>query len=106
MTELEVLVGELLTVDGAATGTLSLSVSFTRLDVNEYLTRTYVAAGEVTTLKHELGDDTVEARALVTFTRGFLAELTEVASGPGDDAVEEVEDDTASLGCRKRQSAN
>ena len=25
----------------------------------------YVAAGEVTTLKHELGDDTVEAGALV-----------------------------------------
>ena len=26
---------------------------------------TYVAAGEVTTLKHELGDDAVERRALV-----------------------------------------
>ena len=26
---------------------------------------TYVAAGEVTTLEHELGDDTVEGRALV-----------------------------------------
>jgi hypothetical protein len=26
---------------------------------------TYVAAGEVTTLKHKLGDDTVERRALV-----------------------------------------
>jgi hypothetical protein len=26
---------------------------------------TYVAAGEVTTLKHELGNDTVEGRALV-----------------------------------------
>lgn len=48
----------------------------------------------------------MEARALVTLTGGSLAELTEVGSGLGDDAVEEVEDDAASLGCRKRQSAN
>ena len=63
--------------------------------------RTHVAAGEVTALKHELGDDTVEARALVTLTRGGLAEPTEVLSGLGDDAIEEVEGDAASLGCRK-----
>lgn len=67
--------------------------------------RTHVAAGEVTALKHELGDDTVEARALVALTRGGHAELTEVLSGLGDNVVEEVEDDAASLGCRKIQSA-
>lgn len=43
----------------------------------------------------------MEARALVTLTRGGLAELTEVLSGLGDDAIEEVEDDAASLGCKK-----
>jgi hypothetical protein len=74
----EVLIGELLTVDGATTGT--------------------VVAGEVTTLEHELGDDTVEGRALVTLTLGLGAELTEVAGGLGDVLLEEVEDDTARLG--------
>ena len=48
----------------------------------------------------------MEGRALVTLAGGSLAELTEVVSSLGDDAVEEVEDDAASLGCRKRQSAN
>jgi hypothetical protein len=74
----EVLIGELLTVDGATTST--------------------VVAGEVTTLEHELGDDTVEGRALVTLTLGKLAELTEVLSSLGDVLLEEVEDDTARLG--------
>lgn len=55
-------------------------------------------AGEVTTLEHELGDDTVEGRALVTLTLGKLAELTEVLSSLGDVLLEEVEDDTARLG--------
>lgn len=55
-------------------------------------------AGEVTTLEHELGDDTVEGRALVTLTLGLGAELTEVAGGLGDVLLEEVEDDTARLG--------
>lgn len=45
----------------------------------------------------------MERRALVTLALGSLAELTEVAGGLGDDAVEEVEDDAASLGYRKRQ---
>lgn len=48
----------------------------------------------------------MERRALVTLTLGSLAELTEVAGGLGDNAVEEVEDDAASLGCRKRRSVN
>jgi hypothetical protein len=60
--EVEVLVLELLAVDGLSAGALlpiSLlppSIGFSRM--------TYVAAGEVTTLEHELGDDAVEGGAL------------------------------------------
>ena len=74
----EVLIGELLTVDGATTGT--------------------VATGEVTTLEHELGDDTVEGRALVTLTLLGVAELSEVLGGLGNLVGEEVEVDAANLG--------
>lgn len=68
----------------------------TEADQNSRIT--HVVAGEVTTLEHELGDDTVEGRALVTLTLGLGAELTEVAGGLGDVLLEEVEDDTARLG--------
>ena len=54
---------------------------------------TYVATGEVTTLKHELGDDAVEAGALVVEglarAAGALlagAERAEVLSGLSDDS--------------------
>ena len=60
--------------------------------------RTHVVAGEVTTLEHELGDDTVEAGLLVALTSGQLAELTEVLGGLGDNVIEEVEVDAANLG--------
>ena len=40
--------------------------------------------GEVTTLEHEVGDDTVERRALVAKAVLARGELTEVASGLGD----------------------
>ena len=55
--------------------------------------------GEVTTLEHELGDDTVEAGSLVTLSLGELAKLTEVLGGLGDNIIEEVEGDATSLGC-------
>lgn len=55
-------------------------------------------AGEVTTLQHELRDDTVETGLLVTLTGLSLAELTEVLSGLGDVSLVEVEVDTADLG--------
>lgn len=60
--------------------------------------KTHVVAGEVTTLEHELGDDTVEAGALVALTLGELAELTEVLGGLGDISLVEVEVDAANLG--------
>lgn len=71
MLDLEVLIGELLAVDGLATSA--------------------VATGEVTTLEHELGDDTVEGRALVSEALVALAQLNEVLGGLWDDVVVEVE---------------
>ena len=55
-------------------------------------------AGEVTALEHELRDDTVEGRALVSLSLGELAKLTEVLGGLGNVLLEEVEDDTTRLG--------
>lgn len=69
--DLEVLVGELLAVDGLATSA--------------------VATGEVTTLEHELGDDTVEGRALVAEALSTGAQLLEVLGGLGNDVVVEGE---------------
>lgn len=54
-----------------------------------------VTAGEVTTLKHEVGDNTVEGRALVTVTVRSGGELTEVTCSFGDYIVEKLEDDAA-----------
>lgn len=56
---------------------------------------THVVVGEVTTLEHELGDHTVEARAGVTEAILASAKLTEVASSLGNDIIEELEGDTA-----------
>jgi hypothetical protein len=60
---------------------------------------TYIAAGEVTTLKHELRDDTVEGRASVSKALLAGAESTEVLGSLGDNVVVEVEVDTARLLC-------
>lgn len=68
------------------------------LPVIDKIERTHVVAGEVTTLQHELRDDTVETGLLVTLTGLSLAELTEVLSGLGDVSLVEVEVDTADLG--------
>jgi hypothetical protein len=57
----------------------------------------YVATGEVTALEHEVGDDTVESRALVAEALLASAEGTEVRGGLGDDVVKQVERDAARL---------
>lgn len=44
----------------------------------------------VTTLEHEVGDDTVEAGALVAVALLAGAESTEVLGGLGDDVVLEM----------------
>lgn len=48
---------------------------------------------EVTALEHELGDDTVEARARVAKAVLARCELAEVPRGLGHDVVVELEDD-------------
>ena len=52
----------------------------------------------VTALEHELGNDTVEARAGVAEALLASAESTEVGGGLGDDVVVELEADTAGGG--------
>lgn len=66
---------ELLAVDGLSTGA--------------------VATGKVTTLEHEVGDDTVEAGALVAETVYTSGELTEVARRLGYHVVVKLEGDAA-----------
>jgi len=80
--ELEVLIGELGTVDG--------------------LTARAVAAGEVTTLEHEAGDHTVEGAALVAQRLAALAdallasaEAAEVLGSLGHNIREKREDNAA-----------
>lgn len=62
--------------------------------------RTYVATGEVTALKHELRDDTVELATLVAEALLAGAERTEVLGGLGDDVVEELKVDAARALCQ------
>ena len=52
----------------------------------------------VTTLEHELGNNTVESRAGVAEALLASAESTEVGGGLGDDVVKELEGDAASGG--------
>ena len=47
--------------------------------------------GEIATLAHEVGDDTVESRALVPVSLLAGAEGTEVFSGLGDNVVSQLE---------------
>lgn len=98
MLELEVLIGELLAVDGATTGALKTQLLALILQTRRNKQTTYIVAGKVTTLEHELGDDAVEAGALVALALGSLAELTEVAGSLGHVSLEEVEDNAARLG--------
>jgi hypothetical protein len=75
--QLEVLIGELLTVDGLAASA--------------------VTTGEVTTLEHELGDDTVERGALVAEALLASAESLEVGGSLGDNIIKQVEVDATLL---------
>merc|ERR1711879_467995 len=75
--ELEVLIGKLLAVDGLSTSTVVVS--------------------EVTSLEHELRDNTVEGRVGVAVAVLASAELSEVPGSLGDNAVLELEDNAAGL---------
>lgn len=110
---LEVLIGELLAVDGATTGALSWGKFQLALVQQRRVWKpgkrreidsvTYVVVGEVTTLKHELGDDTVELGALVALACGVVTELSEVGGGLGDNVVVELEADATLLGWKERE---
>lgn len=75
--QLEVLISELLAIDGLATSA--------------------VATGEVTTLEHEFRDDSVERRTGITEALLASAESTEVLGSLGNNVGEEVELDAARL---------
>jgi len=76
--ELEVLICEFLAVDRFSTSA--------------------VASGEITTLKHELGDDTMECGVGVAKAVLARAELAEILRGLGYDIVVQLEDDAACVG--------
>jgi hypothetical protein len=93
--QLEVLIGELVTVDRLAASALGQSAFGSMiLDIPR---DAHVSAGEVTTLEHELGDDAVELGALVAEARGAGAQFPEVTGSPGDNVVVEVESDPTLL---------
>lgn len=63
---------------------------------------TYVTTSEVSTLKHELRDHTVELAVLVAEAGLTSAELQEVFGRLGDDVVEELEVDATGPRCNDR----
>jgi hypothetical protein len=58
---------------------------------------TYVTTGEVTSLEHELGNDTMELRVLVSKPSLPGAKGTEVLDGLGDYIVVEIKVDPTGL---------
>lgn len=107
MVSLEVLVGELLTVDGLATSALE---ERSQLEAEEETKEdskktTYIATSEVTTLKHKLRDDTMELGALVSEPLLTGAEGTEVLSSLGNYIVVESEIDPTLVGCSKEETS-
>jgi len=99
--ELEVLVGELLAVDGLSTSALLENMSVLRSAQLWCVICSYVATGEVTTLEHELGDHTVELGAGVAEALLAGAESAEVLSGLGDNIIVEGEVDAARASCEE-----
>ena len=59
--------------------------------------KAYITTGEVSTLKHEIGNDAMERRPFVTVALLASAEGTEILGSLRDDIVEELEVDTAAL---------
>jgi len=100
--QLEVLVRELLAVDGLAARALIIAKSSAcavHISCSIPVLMTYVATSEVTTLEHEVRDHTVELAARVAEALLAGAEGTEVLGGLRDDIVVEGEVDTAPVLC-------
>ena len=76
VSELEVLIGELVSIDGLSSGS--------------------VVVGEVTSLAHEIGDDTVEAGSLVSESLLAGAQSTEVLGGLGNNIGSQLHGDSSS----------
>ena len=57
----------------------------------------HVAAGEVTTLQHELGNDTMELRSSIAKALLSGAKSTEILSSLRNNIVVKIEVDTAGL---------
>lgn len=111
VSELEVLVRELVAVDGLKQ---VLAIVHQNLAIAAHLSTGTVVVGElhkrserisvwtrdthVTTLEHEVGDDSVESRAGVTEALVTSAEGSEVGGSLGDDVVVQFERDSASWG--------
>ncbi len=74
---------------------LQLEVLISKLGSIDGLATSSVSSGKVTTLAHELGDDTVEAASFVAEAGFTSAEGTEVLSGLGDNIGEELKGDAA-----------
>jgi len=82
---------------------LQFEVLISKLGTIDGFTTSTIATSEITTLKHELRDNTVERAALVAKRLARLAsslltsaEATEVLSGLRDNIVVKLEDDAAS----------
>ena len=90
---LEVLICEFLAVDGFATSTLY----HVQLNSLLLLEKSYIATSEVTTLQHELRNDSVELAALVAEALLACAESAEVLGRLGDYIVVELEVDSCFL---------
>ena len=109
--ELEVLIGELGAVDGLAASTLSTSVSqICRLQMglptspfvkSLFPTVSWVLKNvyriDIPSLDHEVLDDTVESRALITEALLAGSKSTEVLSGLGDGLAVETDHNAAKL---------
>jgi hypothetical protein len=95
VSELEVLVFELLAVDGLAASALLVGWLGGKKTMERECA--YVATGEVTALKHEIGDDTVELGSRVSEALLACAEGDEVLHSLGDDIVVELEVDATAL---------
>lgn len=103
VTELEVLVGELVAVDGLAAS--AVVVGELKGKERQHKTGYGVVRKKVThvtTLEHELGDHSVETRAGVTEAVLAGTEFTEVSGSLGDDIVEELESDSAGGGVYRK----
>ena len=104
--DLEVLIGKLLAIDGFSTSTLTGVVSSQRVVIRSQSScmssrwervGAHIATGKVTTLKHEVGNDSVEFRALVAIALRAGAERAEVLGSFGNGLVVELEVDSALL---------